>query len=77
MKRRVEAGSEVVLLNSILGLNTFLQPENVRDPNESPLFQITMEIIKYFAQVAYIQVQAITVSILENGNKEWSYKMLQ
>lgn len=78
MKRRVETGSEVVLLSSILGPNSFLQPENVRDPKESPLFQIiTMEIIKYFAQGAYIQVQAIAVYILKNGNKEWSCKLFQ
>lgn len=73
MKRRVETGSEVVFLNSILGPNTFLQPKNVRDPKESPLFQtIAMEMIKYFAQGAYIRVQAVTVYILKNRNKEWT-----
>lgn len=34
MKRRVKGSSEVVLLKSILGPNTFLQSENVRDPEE-------------------------------------------
>lgn len=58
----------MVLLSSILGPNIFLQLENVRDPKQYPLFQIvTMETLKYFAQGAYIPVQAMTVNIFKMG----------
>lgn len=56
------------LLSCILGPNTFLQPENVRDPKEHLFFQIvTMEIVKYFARGAYIQVQAMSMNIFKMG----------
>jgi len=34
-----------------------------------------MKIIKYLAQGAYIQVQAVTVYILQNGNKEYTCRL--